>query len=99
MLPWQLTTQTTGLLTNENLYAILILSLTSLYAIKGGMVSVVATEVMQFTILTVTSLIIGAVAIYQVSPEYVPEFDSRGLGQSIFWLEARARIGRASSTR
>lgn len=69
MLPWQLTTQTTGLLTNENLYAILILSLTSLYAIKGGMVSVVATEVMQFTILTVTSLIIGAVAMYKVSPD------------------------------
>jgi solute:Na+ symporter, SSS family len=69
MLPWQLTTQTTGLFTNENLYAVLILALTSVYAIKGGMISVVATEVMQFTILTVTSLIIGAVAMYQVSPE------------------------------
>ena len=33
--------------------------LTSLYAIKGGMVSVVITEVMQFCILTVTSIIIG----------------------------------------
>jgi Na+/proline symporter len=69
MLPWQLTTQTTGILTNENLYAIIILALTSLYAIKGGMISVVATEVMQFTILTVSSLIIGAIAMYQVSPD------------------------------
>src|SRR5882757_3985101 len=71
MLPWQLTTQTEGLFTNENLYAIIILSLTSIYAIKGGMVSVVITEVMQFTILTVTSIIIGLVAMYKVSPDMI----------------------------
>src|SRR6185436_3632055 len=52
MLPWQLTAQTEGVLSNENLWAIAILALTSVYAIKGGMVSVVATEVMQFSILT-----------------------------------------------
>ena len=33
------------------------------------MVSVVITEVMQFTILTVTALVIGCVAIYRVSPD------------------------------
>src|SRR6185369_16192938 len=59
MLPWELTTQTEGLFTNENLYAVIILLATSVYAIKGGMVSVVITEVMQFTILTTTSIIIG----------------------------------------
>src|SRR6188768_4073194 len=59
MLPWELTTQTEGLFTNENLYAVIILLATSVYAIKGGMVSVVITEVMQFSILTVTSLVIG----------------------------------------
>jgi SSS family solute:Na+ symporter len=46
---------TEGLFSNANIYAIIILSLTSIYAIKGGMVSVVITEVMQFTILTVTA--------------------------------------------
>jgi len=71
MLPWQLSTQTEGLLSNENLYAVLILMITSLYVIKGGMVSVVITEVMQFTILTVTSILIGVIAIYKVSPEIV----------------------------
>ena len=71
MLPWQLSTQTVGLLTNENVYAILILLVTSLYVIKGGMVSVVITEVMQFTILTLTSLIIGVIAMAKVSPELV----------------------------
>ncbi len=71
MLPWQLSTQTEGLFTNENVYAIIILMLTSVYVIKGGMVSVVITEVMQFTILTVTSILIGVIAIYKVSPEVV----------------------------
>ena len=72
MLPWQLSAQTEGLLSNENLYAILILLLTSIYVIKGGMVSnVVITEVMQFTILTITSILIGLIANYKVSPEVV----------------------------
>ena len=59
MLPWQLSATKEGLFSNANIYAIIILSLTSIYAIKGGMVSVVITEVMQFTILTVPSIIIG----------------------------------------
>jgi SSS family solute:Na+ symporter len=71
MLPWQLSAQTEGLLTNENVYAILILLVTSVYVIKGGMVSVVITEVMQFTILTLTSIIIGVIAMSKVSPDLV----------------------------
>jgi solute:Na+ symporter, SSS family len=71
MLPWQLSAQTEGVFTNENVYAIVILALTSIYAIKGGMISVVATEVMQFTLLTMTSLIIGAIAISKVSPDMI----------------------------
>ncbi|MDZ4658718.1 MAG: sodium:solute symporter family protein [Bythopirellula sp.] len=71
MLPWELSSQTTGLMTNENVYAILILGITSLYVIKGGMVSVVVTEVLQFTILTTTSILIGVIAIYKVSPETI----------------------------
>ncbi len=60
-----------GLLSNENLYAIIILALTSLYAVKGGMVSVVITEVMQFFLLSVTSVAIGLIAIAKVSPETI----------------------------
>jgi len=71
MLPWHFTTNTDGLFSNANIYAIIILSLTSIYAIKGGMVSVVITEVMQFTILTITSIIIGLVAMYKVSPDMI----------------------------
>ena len=71
MLPWRFTESTSGLVTNENIYAVAILLLTSIYAIKGGMFSVVSTEVMQFTILTVTALSIGVVAITTVSPGMV----------------------------
>jgi solute:Na+ symporter, SSS family len=71
MLPWHFTGRTTGLGTDANIYAVIIMGLTSLYAIKGGMVSVVITEVMQFTILTVTSIAIGCIAVWKVSPEMI----------------------------
>jgi len=71
MLPWHFTGRTTGILTDENIYAIILLGLTSLYAIKGGMVSVVITEVAQFTILTLTAVAIGIIALYRVSPDMI----------------------------
>lgn len=71
MLPWRFTGQTDGFLADENIYAMLLLGVTALYAIKGGMVSVVVTEVTQFTILTLTALTIGAIALVKVSPEMI----------------------------
>ena len=71
MLPWHFTNQSTGLFSDANIYALIIMGLTSLYAIKGGMISVVITEVMQFTILTVTSIAIGIIAVWKVSPEMI----------------------------
>jgi SSS family solute:Na+ symporter len=71
MLPWRFTGATEGLLTDENIYAIILLGLTSLYAIKGGMISVVITEVAQFVILTVTALTIGIIALVKVSPAMI----------------------------
>jgi Na+/proline symporter len=71
LLPWRFPWGGSALFSDENTYAILILGLTSLYVIKGGMVSVVITEVMQFAILTLTAFAIGVVAIYRVSPEMI----------------------------
>lgn len=71
MLPWRFTGQTEGLLADENIYAMILLGLTSLYAIKGGMISVVITEVTQFAILTLTALTIGVIALVKVSPEMI----------------------------
>jgi SSS family solute:Na+ symporter len=71
LLPWHFTTATTGIFTDDNIYAMILMGLTSLYAIKGGMVSVVITEIMQFTILTLTALTIGVIALVKVSPAII----------------------------
>ena len=89
---------TAGLLTDENLYATVILLVTSVYAIKGGMFSVVSTEVMQFCILTVTAIIIGVVAICQVSPDMI-RARSPPAGPTPSSAGSWASTGPASSTR
>jgi len=87
MLPWQFTSNTTGLFTNDNIYAMIIMALTSLYAIKGGMISVVITEVMQFTILTVTAIAIGVIAMWKVSPEMIQRAMPAGWMNPFFGLK------------
>jgi SSS family solute:Na+ symporter len=71
ILPWHFTGATTGVFTDDNIYAMVLMGLTALYAIKGGMVSVVITEVMQFAILTLTALTIGVIALVRVSPDMI----------------------------
>jgi solute:Na+ symporter, SSS family len=71
MLPWHFTGATTGVFSDENIYAMILLGLTSIYAIKGGMVSVVITEVAQFTILTLSAFCIGVIALVKVSPAMI----------------------------
>ena len=62
LLPWDL---------EPNTYALIILAITSVYVVKGGMHSVVLTEVLQFAIMTVVSIAIGIIAIVHVSPEAI----------------------------
>ena len=62
LLPWSL---------NENTYAMIILTITTLYVVKGGMYSVVLTEVLQFAIMTIASIAVGVIAIHNVSPEMI----------------------------
>jgi len=50
-------------------YAIIFMSITTVYVIVGGMYSVVLTDLLQFTILTIASIFIGIIAIDKVSPE------------------------------
>ena len=50
-------------------YALIIMGITTFYVVKGGMFSVVFTEVIQFVILTVASITIGIIAMVKVSPE------------------------------
>lgn len=54
---------------NENLYALILMAVTTFYVVKGGMFSVVITEVIQYGILTIAAIAIGIIAISHVSPE------------------------------
>jgi len=71
---------------SPDMYAIILMSLTAIYAVKGGMFSVVITEVLQFFVLTIASLSIGILAIYTISPEQIQANDSPWMGNSIVWL-------------
>jgi len=56
---------------NENLYALILMAITTFYVVKGGMFSVVITEVIQYGILTIAALAIGIIAISHISPEAI----------------------------
>lgn len=60
IMPWDLSAQFMGYeLTSARGYALIICVLTSLYTVKGGMHSVVATEVMQFVVMTIGCIGVG----------------------------------------
>jgi solute:Na+ symporter, SSS family len=68
-LPWPL---------SVNQYALLLISVTAVYVIKGGMFSVVITEVMQFCILSVASFAVGLIAMSKVRPGTLEHFIPAG---------------------
>ncbi|MEQ8703606.1 MAG: sodium:solute symporter family protein [Phaeodactylibacter sp.] len=70
--PWDLSVDQ-GLiqLTSAQSYALIIIAVTTLYTIKGGMYSVVGTEVLQFVIMTISCFVVGVIAYTNVSGEQV----------------------------
>ncbi|EMR02564.1 sodium:solute symporter family protein [Cesiribacter andamanensis] len=58
-------------LTSERSYALIICLLTTLYTVKGGMYSVVATEVLQFLIMTISCFVVGYIAYTSVTAEQI----------------------------
>ncbi len=76
ILPWDLSL-TLGnmlLLTSEQAYALTIILLTTIYTIKGGMYSVVATEVLQYLIMVLAGVLIAVYAFIAVSDAQIAEF-------------------------
>ena len=70
ILPWDLSVSWLGYeLTSARGYALIICILTALYTVKGGMHSVVATEVMQFFVITIGCIGVGIVAYNAVTIE------------------------------
>ncbi|MCP3930063.1 MAG: Na+:solute symporter [Bacteroidetes bacterium] len=80
-LPWVLSEDPTM---NANLYALIFMGITTLYVVKGGMFSVVFTEVLQFVVMTVASIAVGVIALQQVSPELLASHIPEGWGNIFF---------------
>ncbi len=66
--PWQLTADPYW---NEVYYGLIFTFITSIYVVKGGMYSVVLTEVLQFFVMTVACILVGVIAMVSVSPEMI----------------------------
>jgi len=69
ILPWDLTLMLNDavFLTSDQNYALLIIFLTTIYTIKGGMFSVVATEVLQYGIMVIAGVLIAGYAFITVT--------------------------------
>ena len=67
-LPWQLSADPAR---NVTYYGLLIVALTTLYVVKGGMYSVVFTEVLQAVLKTVACIWVAVIAMQRVTPEMI----------------------------
>lgn len=59
-LPWEF---------SPNTYAVVIMSVTAIYVVLGGMLSVVLTDFAQFILMAISSVAIGVIAMLRVSPD------------------------------
>jgi len=76
--PWDLAL---GRLSSADVYAIIILAITTAYLLLGGWYSVVLTDLIQFALLTVASVFIAVVAMDKVSPEALAKVVPEGWNQ------------------
>lgn len=68
-LPWDL---------SPNTYAILLMSITAIYVVLGGMLSVVITDFAQFCLMALSALVIGGIAITQVDAAMLSQVTPEG---------------------
>ena len=80
-LPWRFSADA-GV--NENAYALILMGITTFYVVKGGMFSVVITEVLQFGLLSIASVAIGLIAMQQVAPAALHAVIPAGWDQIFF---------------
>ena len=72
ILPWDLAFSSDLIsISSENMYALIIVGITTLYTLRGGMMSVVATEVFQYVIMTISSIIIAVIAYNAVTYDQI----------------------------
>lgn len=58
-LPWDL---------SPEMYAVILMGITTIYVTLGGMYSVLLTDLIQYALLSITSIIIGVIAMVKISP-------------------------------
>jgi solute:Na+ symporter, SSS family len=74
-LPWNL---------SANQYAIIVMSITAIYVLLGGMISVVITDIAQFVIMAICAVIIAWIAMARVSGAEVAALVPAGWGNIFF---------------
>jgi Na+/proline symporter len=74
-LPWDL---------SANTYAVIVMSLTAIYVLLGGMISVVITDLAQFFIMAVCAVIIAGIAMAKVTGAEIPALVPDGWGNIAF---------------
>ncbi len=74
-LPWRLSSDPA---LNVEYWGLLITAITTLYVVKGGMFSVVFTEILQYVLKTIAGIAIGIIAMATVSPELLRRFIPAG---------------------
>ena len=69
ILPWDLTLHLNDaiFLASSQSYALIIIILTTIYTVKGGMFSVVATEVLQYIIMVIAGILVAGYAFVEIS--------------------------------
>ena len=89
ILPWDvsLVLNNSVLLTSDQTYALIIIFLTTIYTIKGGMFSVVATEVLQYGIMVIAGLLIAVYAFVTVSDVEINNVISAEWSNILFSME------------
>ncbi len=85
ILPWDLTADIGFMtLSSANTYALIIIGITTIYTLKGGMFSVVAADVFQFVIMTISCIIIGYIAFTSVTAEQISLLTPKGWDNIFF---------------
>jgi Na+/proline symporter len=78
-LPWDLRPEILrDAISLPNMYGLILMSITALYVVKGGMYSVVLTELIQFGVMTIASIAIGIIAMNHVAPGQIEGFVPQG---------------------
>lgn len=89
ILPWDVTFLMAGkvLFTSAQSYALIIILITTIYTIKGGMFSVVATEVLQYGIMMIAGIIVAVYTFFIISDVEINSIISEEWKNIFFGLE------------